>query len=188
VAEEWLQSKFSVSEWQYFHKALHSRECIPSSSMGRLFDAVASLLGLCDFATYEGEAALYLEAAAHRGRTTLPSWGPLSTPEEYMERVVHGLQNKIPVERIAFQFHCSLVGWIEHVAREHGLKRIAFSGGVFQNALLVDLIQERLASFSLFFHTNLSPNDECISVGQLACHQLGMKKVTVRKEAVHINT
>lgn len=188
IAQELLQSRFTVPEWQYFNKALHSEACIPSSSIGRLFDAVASLLGLCDHATYEGEAALYLEAAARKGRTTLPSWGPLSKPEEYMARVVQGLQNRIPVERIAFQFHRSLVDWIEHVARTHGLKKIAFSGGVFQNALLVDLIHEQLGSFELFFHNNLSPNDECISVGQLACHQLSLRKATVRKETIHVNS
>jgi hydrogenase maturation protein HypF len=58
---------------------------------------------------------------------------------------------------------------IKTIAEQHQLKSIAFSGGVFQNALLVGLIENHLSKeFKLFFHQQLSPNDECISFGQLA--------------------
>ena len=62
---------------------------------------------------------------------------------------------------------------VKIVANNLKIKQIAFSGGVFQNGLLVDLIQHHLAEdFDLYFHQQLSPNDENISFGQLIIHQI----------------
>jgi hydrogenase maturation protein HypF len=64
---------------------------------------------------------------------------------------------------------------IESIASTAGVKKICFSGGVLQNALLVDLIIDTLGQeFQLFFHQRLSPNDECISFGQLAMLHLSV--------------
>jgi hydrogenase maturation protein HypF len=66
-----------------------------------------------------------------------------------------------------------LVHWIADVARQQKCRTLAFSGGVFQNALLNDLITGLLSDeFELLFHQELSPNDECIGYGQLACLQV----------------
>ena len=71
-------------------------------------------------------------------------------------------------KEIAYKFHCSLIDWIVRILEEGSYHKLCFSGGVFQNALLVDLIHLKLADkYDLFFHEKLSPNDECISFGQL---------------------
>jgi hydrogenase maturation factor HypF (carbamoyltransferase family) len=73
----------------------------------------------------------------------------------------------------------------------HGIKKLAFSGGVFQNALLVDLLHEKLRkTHELYFHQQLSPNDECISFGQLAwmkirdIKQVNKNKLTDKKTLI----
>jgi hydrogenase maturation protein HypF len=72
------------------------------------------------------------------------------------------------VDHLAARFHLTLPLWVERVARQAGLTHITFSGGVFQNALLVDLMIDRLSPrFSLYFHQQLSPNDENIAFGQI---------------------
>ena len=73
------------------------------------------------------------------------------------------------MSQIAAKFHISLVNLIGHEAEKQEVKKIAFSGGVFQNALLIDLIITLLQDdFELIFHQRLSANDENISYGQLA--------------------
>ena len=67
--------------------------------------------------------------------------------------------------------------WREKIAKAKGCKKIAFSGGVFQNGLLVDLTIEHLSkNYDLFFHKELSPNDENISFGQLIYHEITNKR------------
>jgi hydrogenase maturation protein HypF len=64
-----------------------------------------------------------------------------------------------------------------------GIKHLAFSGGVFQNALLTDLILKRLGNnYKMYFHKQLSPNDECIGFGQLAYHEIQNHKAILLKE------
>jgi hydrogenase maturation protein HypF len=71
------------------------------------------------------------------------------------------------------KFHFSLVKIIKNIATQSEIRHLAFSGGVFQNALLVDMIIDHCtAEFQLHFHQQLSPNDECISFGQLAYFSL----------------
>ena len=65
---------------------------------------------------------------------------------------------------------------IKSVAVKMKYKKIAFSGGVFQNSLLVELVNEGLGDFKLYFHKELSPNDENISFGQLAHYHLQQRK------------
>jgi len=71
-----------------------------------------------------------------------------------------------------------LVRLIRQIARSRQIHKIAFSGGVFQNALLNDLIITHLSEeFSLYFHRQLSPNDESLPLGQIACHWLNQQQV-----------
>ena len=80
------------------------------------------------------------------------------------------------IEEIAAKFHLSLVNWIADVALSEKCESIAFSGGVFQNAVLIDLIHQRLtAGFKLYFHKDLSPNDENISFGQFIYFKMTQK-------------
>jgi hydrogenase maturation protein HypF len=173
-----LEKKFTPHEWKIYTAALQT-ESAKCSSMGRLFDAIAAWCGFCGKATYEGEAALLLEEAAkdfiQSQKTEYFHSYPvqvhgdtIDTPFLIMQVIKDVRQGIDPCE-IAARFHCTLVQLIKTIAEQHQLKSIAFSGGVFQNALLVGLIENHLSKeFKLFFHQQLSPNDECISFGQLA--------------------
>jgi hydrogenase maturation protein HypF len=174
-----LRPKFSAPEWTVYPKFLQNNTGLRTSSMGRVFDAVASLSGLADKTSYEGEAALYLEQAA---RTFLRANGyevprcylpgkPVNghiPAEDIIRQVLADVRAGQSAGCIAATFHNTLVESIRWIARETGIRKIAFSGGVFQNEVLVDLLTLRLnAEYGLYFHRQLSPNDECIAFGQL---------------------
>ncbi|MBK6937593.1 MAG: hypothetical protein IPH18_12440 [Chitinophagaceae bacterium] len=88
---------------------------------------------------------------------------------EMIEKILEDVRRDIEVSIIARKVFVSLAMLIKGVAEKTGVNKIAYSGGVFQNALLVDLIIELLGKeFHLLFHSQLSPNDECIGFGQIA--------------------
>ena len=183
MADERLRPHFTESEWAVYGKRLAARSDFHTSSMGRLFDAVASLLGMSQRTSYEGEAAIYLEQAARRdweggGADRMACEGyalgadaPLGAVATgpLCEAIAADLAQGVAVERIALRFHLGLVRWIDAAASAADLADIGFSGGVFQNALLVDLLERFPGErFRLWFHETLSPNDEGIAVGQVA--------------------
>jgi len=97
--------------------------------------------------------------------------------KELIKKIVFDMLKGVSVQLIALKFHYTLVRWIEHVAIDQDCRKLAFSGGVFQNGLLVDLIITKLGrSFDLHFHKELSPNDENISFGQLIYHEIISKQ------------
>ncbi|MFY0690105.1 MAG: carbamoyltransferase HypF [Cyclobacteriaceae bacterium] len=168
---QWLSSKFEEVEWNVLKNRLTHTD-MQSSSMGRLFDAVASILGLIDKVSFEGQAAMYLEALAKQfgGRGRSYHFQIVTGKVQVcsiVQAIVQDVKNNIPVQEIAFNFHLTLVGIVREVACSQQISEIAFSGGVFQNSLLVDLLVKYLSGFSLYFHRDLSPNDECVSFGQL---------------------
>ncbi|MBL7852119.1 MAG: carbamoyltransferase HypF [Cyclobacteriaceae bacterium] len=167
-----LQDKFTDDEWKLYRSMLQ-QPGLMTSSVGRLFDGVASLLGLCDHSTYEGEAALFLENCALRAHNRFLEPIPEFTTDKITDYVIRHLLQGSSRSAIAYQFHVGLVHWIAEIARQQKCRTLAFSGGVFQNALLNDLLTGLLADeFELLFHQELSPNDECIGYGQLACLQV----------------
>jgi hydrogenase maturation protein HypF len=185
-SEAILQPKFSTTEWELYPKILSSNS-LKTSSVGRIFDAVASLLGLMDRATYEGEAALLLETLAasyfaqygysfseyYLENTDIASTIPT---QKLAEELLIDIQKGCPSDWIAAKFHFSLVKIVETIAHKYGISRLAFSGGVFQNAVLIDLLIEHLSPhFQLYFHRQLSPNDENIAYGQMVQGSLLMK-------------
>jgi hydrogenase maturation protein HypF len=167
-----LRGYFEPKAWEYYRGYLQRGQFERmTSSMGRLFDGVAALLGLLGLSTYEGEAALRLEhlAAAVPSGEYPESYALPFTTQSLMAAILDDLQKGTEPAFVAFRFHQTLVSWIQDVAARQGVERLAFSGGVFQNALLVDLLMRQLAGkHELYFHRELSPNDECISFGQLA--------------------
>jgi hydrogenase maturation protein HypF len=179
MEKDMLQNKFTPEEWKLYTRLLDQQPSLYCSSVGRIFDAVASLLGLCDRQSYEGQAAMLLEEAA---RTYFEQEGYQSVPGYFMDgahyhriptaslmsNIAIDISKGLSVPFIAAKFHCSLVHLVAIVARNLHTHKITFSGGVFQNGLLTDLLREHLGSdFQLYFHKNLSPNDENISFGQL---------------------
>ncbi len=181
-ANEWLRPKFSETEWKLYQK-LSTSEHLKTSSAGRIFDGVASLLGLADKVSYEGEAALLLEDVA-RGycnqfgfEWAADNFYAAISPENptridtknLFRQIVFDLHAGKEKAYIAARFHSTLVHTIGQLAGHLCLKKIAFSGGVFQNSLLLDMIERFLTpDYQLFFHKQLSPNDENISFGQWA--------------------
>ncbi|TAE46856.1 MAG: carbamoyltransferase HypF, partial [Bacteroidetes bacterium] len=178
-----LKPHFSPQAWDLYQRMLAQPGSLKTSSMGRFFDGVACLLGLPAQVSFEGEAAMQIEALARRGfrkgaipegltgsylGDKLPLSGTEIAPAHILRPLLaHLLAGGDPAE-IAARFHLSLVQLIRDVARQSACTGIAFSGGVFQNTLLIHLINKHLRTeFTLHFHQQLSPNDENISYGQL---------------------
>lgn len=163
-----------------------------TSSMGRLFDAAAAILGICGQATYEGEPAIELEAAAWRALDSESahfsddnagyfasgsSWldGPYALDQKALfEALLEGIETGAPADRLALDFHVSVARSSAHIASEicarEGIDTVALSGGVFMNRLLLQLLTRELKSAGLTVlvpHT-VPVNDGCIAYGQAA--------------------
>ena len=179
--EKILKPKFTRLEWHIYGVLLGKDSNLKTSSIGRLFDAVASLLGLIDVSSFEGQGGMLLEKCAsnwfnENNEAILPVYftpDVNSTISINIEKIMTDILSGETKEKIAFQFHLSLVEMIKHVAQKSKYKSLAFSGGVFQNSLLVDLIIDNLQDdFKLYFHKQFSPNDENISFGQVMLYEI----------------
>ena len=152
---------------------------VPTSSIGRLFDAASALAGVCQEINYEAQAAIELETLVEEDITEAYPFdlgldlgkGELD-PAPCIRAVVADVQAGVPANVIATKFHNGLVVMVRDVClrlrEETGLNEIALSGGVFQNVTLlrkaVPLLQE--AGFTVYTHRLVPPNDACISLGQ----------------------
>lgn len=181
-ASDLLKPKFTETEWNIYLRMISS-EKLKTSSAGRLFDAAASLLELCDLTSYEGEAAMLLEESANiyfMNGLNIPSEWLKNDPQEdslstsnLFRNLVLKIRKGINKSEIAAWFHVKLVLSIQKKAMEHHCRKICCSGGVFQNGLLIDLMIKILGDeYQLYFNKNMSPNDENISFGQLIWHKL----------------
>ena len=167
-------SKFSDMELRNY-KMLLKKNKLKTSSVGRLFDAVASLLDLKDISTYEGEAAMILETIAtqYKGEETIDFLQGLNfrniPTSKLINEIYRAKQNGKPKEMIAYSFIFTLAQLILKRARQFGYTMVTCSGGVFQNALLVKKLLElgRESGVKLIFNRILSSNDENIAFGQL---------------------
>ena len=163
-----------------------------TSSMGRLFDAAAAILGICGQATYEGEPAIELEAATWRvldsesicptGNMASFSVAESSRPDDchvlnsrpLFEALLEGIRAGVPAGRLALDFHVTIARASARIAREicarEGLDTVALSGGVFMNRLLLQLLSRELKSMGLTVMVphSVPVNDGCIAYGQAA--------------------
>lgn len=159
-----------------------------TSSMGRLFDAAAAILGICDKATYEGEPAIELEAAAwralggktvrldgnHAGVFTSADDSPILDPQPLIESLLNGIEAGTPADRLALEFHIAITHATTHIACEicnrENLDTVALSGGVFMNRLLLQLLTHELkdAGLAVLVPHTVPVNDGCIAYGQAA--------------------
>ena len=141
-----------------------------TSSAGRLFDAVAALVGIRQTSAFEGQAAMELEGSL-QGLETEDTY---DVADEDWEPIVRGIvgdvRRGVPVGRIAARFHNSLASIIVRVATRVGDERVALSGGCFQNRTLVERTVDKLraAGFRPYWHQRVPPNDGGIALGQLA--------------------
>lgn len=168
--------KFNDQELALY-RVLIQKNTLKTSSVGRLFDAVASLLNICDKNTYEGEAAILLE-----NRITSYTLRSCKSYLDVLEDGIissHNLFKNICLDfisgnsktQIITNFFYTLTKLIFTIADSNNTRDIALSGGVFQNATLVDMLYEvGEKKYNLYFNQELSPNDENISFGQIMVH------------------
>lgn len=157
--------------------------CVPTSSAGRLFDAVASIAGVRHEAGYEAQAAMELQALATDAEPDgypMPLRPPASLGEPatldvgtLVRAVVQDVRSGAGEARIAARFHHGLASSLVDVARraaaDTGYRRVALSGGVFCNTLLVRLVSQglRASGLEVLRHVKVPPNDGGLSLGQV---------------------
>lgn len=163
-----------------------------TSSMGRLFDAAAATLGICDKATYEGEPAIELEAAAWRApssesvcpagniagfsvtESSRPNACHVLNSRSLIEALLEGIEAGISVNRLALDFHVAVARSSARIASDicvhEGIDTVALSGGVFMNRLLLQLLTRKLknAGLTVLIPQTVPVNDGCIAYGQAA--------------------
>ncbi len=145
-----------------------------TSSMGRLFDAVASLAGICDKAEYEGQAAIELEKALIPGskkynfryKDSIIDWVPV------IKGIVKDLKVKKSRGEISLKFHNAVCYMIKDVCvilrKKYKINKVCMSGGVFQNRYLSKNTPPLLEKegFKVYLHKNLPSHDGNIALGQ----------------------
>ena len=152
-------------------------QTIETSSCGRLFDAVSSIVGLCHETTYEGQAAIELEMAASQETGYYPFALIGLDPFEIDMRpaivaLVEDFQARIPVATISARFHYTMarvvVDACVRIRESDDLNRVCLSGGTFQNLRLLGQSAEELRQrdFEVFLHQRVPPNDGGLSLGQ----------------------
>ncbi|HEX2064406.1 MAG TPA: carbamoyltransferase HypF, partial [Acidimicrobiales bacterium] len=201
MATAWLHTALGAEEagrygrgaderWQPVLGLVERADTPLTTSAGRLFDAVAGLLGIRSYMTYEGQAPIELEAAA----AGLPAFcGPdqpldvsedgdgmlVLDPSPLVRRVVSERDRGTPVAEISAGFHASLgraaADAASRLAQQHGLDTVALSGGVFQNARFTEVVVHHLraAGLAVLVHQRVPPNDGGISIGQAAIAAAG---------------
>ena len=161
--------------------------CPRTSSMGRVFDAAAGLLGLCAHMQYEAQAAMLLEQAAMRHiekhgwpKAMQDGWRIGAEGQLDLLPVLATLEAAADVDAAAARFHATLVAalgeWVAQAARACGVYTLAWGGGCFLNALLCAGLRQNLEErgFAVLAPLHLSPGDASIALGQawVAMHTL----------------
>jgi len=188
---------FSATEFKNLAAMLRGNLNTPeTSSAGRLFDAIAALLGLVQISHFEGQAAMALEFAAS-SHSPLPAypfeihgthpnralsetnealvldWGPM------ILAILADLQQGIASADIASRFHSTLARMIVAVAQWIRVEKVALSGGCFQNARLLESVVQGLqvAGFKAYWHQRIPPNDGGIALGQVVAARGNFRSV-----------
>ncbi|MGI8695751.1 MAG: carbamoyltransferase HypF [Mycobacteriales bacterium] len=159
--------------------------CTPTSSMGRLFDAVSSLAGVCHRVAYEAEAAMRFEGLARTAiegcdrpyafglSTDAGGWPLTADPGPVIAAAARDVLAGVPAEIVAARFHLGVVALVGDLARSlrarTGLDTVALSGGVFLNVLLTTLAADRLRDdgFAVLRHRVVPPSDAGLALGQI---------------------
>jgi hydrogenase maturation protein HypF len=155
--------------------------CAQTSSMGRLFDAVAAIIGVRQSVTYEAQAPLEMEGLATTGRNVRPYPYSILHREAYqvdpaplLAAVCHDVVNGITPSSIVNRFHVTIAEIVAELCKrarvEENLSDVALSGGVFQNRMLLECTIDRLEclGFNVLTHHLVPPNDGGLALGQAA--------------------
>ena len=154
--------------------------CAPTSSMGRLFDTVSALVGVRQVVAYEAQAAIELEGlsrgcdpagASYAFGVNSEKLPTIVDPAPVLTAVIGDLRAGVPTGVIGARFHRAVADLVVRIADEQreGTQTVALSGGVFQNALLIELVVQGLRDkgFGVISHRRVPPNDGGIALGQL---------------------
>ncbi len=151
---------------------------VPTSSMGRLFDAVAALIGVRQTVTFEGQAAMELEgmAAGYLGQEGyafgIDEQAQTFSAAPVLAQLTADLQKNTPLPIMAGKFHTAVGNLVcdlaQKLRRQTGVKRVALTGGVWQNVTLLDDAVNRLTAvgFDVLTHRLVPPNDGGLALGQ----------------------
>ena len=149
-----------------------------TSSMGRLFDGIAGIMGIRSHVSFEGQAAAELEMLADENTDSVYDYEQISGDiriipfQPIIRGVTEDMQKRISLPEISTKFHNTLIRLFselcEIAGKENGVKQAALSGGVFQNPILSSGLTQALEQkgFQVFTHTRVPPNDGGISLGQ----------------------
>ncbi|HPP30716.1 MAG TPA: Sua5/YciO/YrdC/YwlC family protein, partial [bacterium] len=161
--------------------------CVPASSMGRLFDGISAILGIRSNTTYDAQAAIELEMSAEKtGAKPYPyrireEKHLIIDPLPVIKGIVYDIRNGVSAGRISYRFHRTISDVIteicKRIKKEKNISSVVLSGGVFQNHLLLDMVWKELKrnNFSVHCHHNLPTNDGGISAGQAVIALYSMK-------------
>jgi len=175
---------FTATELPLLRQMLNKRIHSPlTSSAGRLFDGVASIIGLRQRMSYEGQAAMEMEYAAAGIPPTDATYNvPLPRPNpaggdahmvvdwvSMLLEIIDDQRRRVPSSVIAAKLHNTLVEAIVQVVRHAGERRVVLSGGCFQNRYLTERAVWRLTQegYQPYWHQRVPPNDGGIALGQL---------------------
>jgi hydrogenase maturation protein HypF len=174
------KSEIAPLVWQQMERGINAP---PTSSMGRLFDAVAALVGLRHTVNYEAQAAIELEALVdphesgaypftiHNSQFTIHN---SIDPVPLIHAILSDLRQNTPIPTIAARFHNGVAQMTLDVCRAlrtcHNLNEVALSGGVWQNVTLLQKTVQLLQAdnFALLLHSQVPPNDGGLALGQTA--------------------
>lgn len=178
-----LNNKFNSAELGLITNMLSKKINSPvTSSAGRLFDAVSSLLGISDKSNYEGQAAMMLEFA---GNPELVSGSESYYLSTMLNQVMHlividwqpviislinDLRNDEKPSIISTKFHKTLAEIILEITKKSGMNKVVLSGGCFQNVLLTEITVNllRMNNYQVYWHQRIPPNDGGLAPGQIA--------------------
>ncbi|MDR2426672.1 MAG: carbamoyltransferase HypF [Endomicrobium sp.] len=161
-----------------------------TSSAGRIFDAVSSLLGIKNISTFEAEAAIALESAADTYKTS-ECYGynienGIIDISKLLKGILENIKSRIPVECISAKFHNTIADIVVKTAKKHKIKQIALGGGVFQNVYLLNSIGKKLLSlgFDIYYNKQIPINDGGLCLGQAYINNLILKNKN-EKHIIH---
>lgn len=188
-----LLTRFTEEELVLLRQMLSKKiHCPITSSAGRLFDAVASLIGLRQQTNFEGQSAMMLEFTADSaiegifdyeildGEKMIFNWQPM------IEEILIEMRRRVPASVLAAKFHNTLAEVIFEIAKRLDQKKVMLSGGCFQNAFLLERTVHRLESghFQVYWHQRIPTNDGGIAVGQAAM-AMQQRLIMSRNEEEH---
>ena len=172
VIEQW--KKTLPTGWELLEKMMPHMQMVRSSSCGRLFDTVASLLGLGHVHLYDAHLAIELEQMALSEEGVILDMkidGTVLDTMSLVRSVIEQLNLGESVAKISANFHRTLIYYIGQMAKrcceERHISQIVLCGGVFQNRILLEGVMQELGEYKVHVPTQSPMNDGGIALGQL---------------------